>query len=36
MSSSSGPALAEGLTLVTTNESEFKRVPGLRLENWAV
>jgi tRNA(fMet)-specific endonuclease VapC len=29
-------ALAEGLTLVTNNEREFGRVPGLRIENWAV
>ena len=29
-------ALATGLTLVTNNEREFKRVPGLSLENWAV
>jgi tRNA(fMet)-specific endonuclease VapC len=28
-------ALAAGLTLVTNNEREFRRVPGLRLENWA-
>lgn len=28
-------ALALDLTLVTNNEREFKRVPGLRLENWA-
>ena len=28
-------ALATGLTLVTNNEREFKRVPALRLENWA-
>lgn len=28
-------ALAAGLTLVTNNEREFKRVPGLRIENWA-
>lgn len=27
-------ALAEGLTLVTNNESEFRRVPGLRVQNW--
>jgi len=27
-------ALAEGLTLVTNNEREFKRVPGLNVENW--
>jgi tRNA(fMet)-specific endonuclease VapC len=28
-------ALSEGLTLVTNNEKEFKRVPGLNIENWA-
>jgi len=28
-------ALAAGLTLVTNNEREFRRVPGLRIENWA-
>ena len=28
-------ALAEDLTLVTNNEHEFQRVPGLRIENWA-
>jgi tRNA(fMet)-specific endonuclease VapC len=28
-------ALAEDLTLVTNNEREFQRVPGLRVENWA-
>lgn len=27
-------AKAEGLTLVTNNEREFKRVPGLMVENW--
>lgn len=27
-------ALADNLTLVTNNEREFRRVPGLRLENW--
>lgn len=27
-------ALALGCTVVTTNESEFKRIRGLRLENW--
>ena len=28
-------ALALGLTLVTNSVREFRRVPGLRLENWA-
>ena len=27
--------LAHDLTLVTSNTSEFSRVPGLRVENWA-
>jgi tRNA(fMet)-specific endonuclease VapC len=27
-------ALALGATLVTANLREFKRVPGLKLENW--
>jgi tRNA(fMet)-specific endonuclease VapC len=27
-------ALAADLTLVTNNEREFKRVPGLKIENW--
>ena len=27
-------ALAHGATLVTLNDSEFKRVPGLRIECW--
>lgn len=27
-------ARAEGLVLVTNNEREFKRVPGLKVENW--
>lgn len=31
-----GHARALGLVLVTNNEREFQRVPGLRLENWAV
>ncbi|MFZ4765854.1 MAG: type II toxin-antitoxin system VapC family toxin [Roseimicrobium sp.] len=26
--------LAHGLTLVTANTSEFRRVPGLRVEDW--
>ena len=28
-------ALAEGATLVTNNTREFRRISGLRLENWA-
>lgn len=28
-------ALAEGWTLVTNNEREFSRIPGLTVENWA-
>lgn len=28
-------AVAEGLTLVTNNEKEFKRVRGLKVQNWA-
>ena len=28
-------ALSRGLTLVTNNEREFRRVPGLRVANWA-
>jgi tRNA(fMet)-specific endonuclease VapC len=28
-------AVAAGLTLVTNNESEFRRVRGLRIQNWA-
>ena len=31
-----GQALAEGLTLVTANVSEFSRVTGLTIENWLV
>lgn len=27
-------ALSKGMTLVTNNTREFKRVPGLKLENW--
>jgi tRNA(fMet)-specific endonuclease VapC len=27
-------ALAHDLTLVTNNEREFRRAPGLRIENW--
>jgi tRNA(fMet)-specific endonuclease VapC len=30
-----GHAVARELTLVTNNEREFKRVAGLRVENWA-
>jgi tRNA(fMet)-specific endonuclease VapC len=30
-----GQALNRGLTLVTANEREFRRVNGLRWENWA-
>jgi len=29
-------ALASNLTLVTNNEREFRRVRGLKLQNWAV
>lgn len=29
-----GTALAFGATLVTSNIQEFKRVPGLQIENW--
>jgi tRNA(fMet)-specific endonuclease VapC len=29
-------AKAAGLTLVTNNEREFRRVRGLKVENWAV
>lgn len=29
-------ARAEGLALVTNNEREFRRVAGLRVENWVV
>jgi tRNA(fMet)-specific endonuclease VapC len=29
-------AVAGGLTLVTNNEREFRRVPGLKIQNWAV
>jgi tRNA(fMet)-specific endonuclease VapC len=29
-------ALASGLTLVTNNEKEFRRVRGLKIQNWAV
>ncbi len=27
-------ALANGITLVTHNTSEFRRVPGLAIEDW--
>jgi tRNA(fMet)-specific endonuclease VapC len=29
-----GHARSEGLVLVTNNEKEFARVPGLQIENW--
>ena len=29
-------AIAAGLILVTNNDREFRRVPGLNVENWAV
>jgi tRNA(fMet)-specific endonuclease VapC len=29
-----GQSLANGLTLVTNNVSEFQRVSGLKLESW--
>ncbi len=29
-------AVASGLTLVTNNEREFRRVRGLKVQNWAV
>lgn len=28
-------AVSQGMTLVTSNEREFRRVEGLRVENWA-
>lgn len=28
-------ALSLGVTLATTNEGEFRRIPGLNVENWA-
>ena len=31
-----GHARASGLILVTNNVEEFKRVPGLRIENWVL
>jgi tRNA(fMet)-specific endonuclease VapC len=30
-----GHALARGLTVVTNNTREFRRVPGLRVEDWS-
>lgn len=30
-----GHARSQGLVLVTNNEREFSRIPGLRVENWA-
>lgn len=30
-----GHALSEGCTIVTNNASEFSRVKGLKIENWA-
>jgi tRNA(fMet)-specific endonuclease VapC len=30
-----GHARSRGLIIVTNNEKEFKRVPGIRVENWA-
>jgi tRNA(fMet)-specific endonuclease VapC len=27
-------AKAEGLTLVTSNEREFRRIAGLKVQNW--
>lgn len=32
----SGHAKSEGLILVTNNTREFKRVEGLKVENWAI
>ena len=29
-------ALSTGLTLVTNNEKEFRRVRGLKMQNWAI
>jgi len=31
-----GHARARGLILVTNNQKEFKRVPGLRVDNWVI
>jgi len=28
-------ALTENLTLITSNERKFRRIPGLKIENWA-
>lgn len=28
-------AISVGLTLVTNNDKEFRRVPGLKMQNWA-
>jgi tRNA(fMet)-specific endonuclease VapC len=29
-------AVAAGLTLVTNNEKEFRRVRGLKIQDWAI
>jgi tRNA(fMet)-specific endonuclease VapC len=29
-------AVASGLTLITNNEREFRRVGGLKMQDWAV
>jgi hypothetical protein len=29
------PTLTRGSTLVTNNEKHFKRIKGLKIENWA-
>ena len=31
-----GHARSRGLVVVTNNQREFSRVPGIRLENWTV
>ena len=31
-----GHARSQGLVLVSNNEKEFSRVPGLRTENWVM